>query len=132
MSEHILHPSVQKFKQFVDQNPKVKEQIRKDHTLMQKYYEQWMILGEDDSFWETGEAEESRSLQKEEGSSLSKKEWMKQFGELMKEINWEDVSKHIDELNGAIDQIQQLITNMQRQNQKQNYDRSHPMNYPYY
>ncbi|WP_082234284.1 spore coat protein YlbD [Halobacillus massiliensis] len=135
MSEHVLHPNVQKFKRFVDRHPEVKDQLRKDHTLMQNYYEKWMILGEEDPFWEN--IAESASNEKSEESSLSKKEWMRQFGDLMKEIKWEDVSKHIDELNGAIDQIQQLISNMQtqRQGQKPNqnpHDRRRPMEYPYY
>ncbi|UOR12946.1 YlbD family protein [Halobacillus amylolyticus] len=123
MSEKVLHPSVQQFKNFVDANPNVKSQIRKNHNLIQSYYEKWMILGEEDSFW--------KSLPKAKSQTNSnKKDWMKQFGDLMQDVNWEDVSKHIDDLDGAIGQIQQLITTVQRENQKKT--RQETMGYPYY
>ncbi|WP_163530368.1 spore coat protein YlbD [Halobacillus ihumii] len=123
MSEKILHPSVQQFKDFVDANPNVKSQLRKNHKLIQSYYEKWMILGEDDPFWTSL----PKTKAKNDGN---KKDWMKQFGDLMQDVNWEDVSKHIDELNGAIGQIQQLITNIQQEN-KQN-SRQETIGYPYY
>ncbi|WP_101843775.1 spore coat protein YlbD [Halobacillus sp. Marseille-P3879] len=123
MSEHNLHPSVQKFRDFVKRHPAVKEQMRKDHKRIQDFYEKWMILGEDDPYWK----EFSQESPKER---MSKKEWMRQFGDLLQEINWEDVSKHIDDLNGAIGQIQQLISNVQQDKQKS--ERRHPMEFPYY
>ncbi|MCP3026234.1 YlbD family protein [Halobacillus sp. A5] len=123
MSEHNLHPSVQKFKEFVKRHPSIKEHIRKDHKKMQHYYEKWMILGEDDPYWD-GLADDNHK------ERMTKKEWMKQFGDLLQEINWEDVSKHIDDLNGAIGEIQQLISNVQQE--KQISDRRHPMKFPYY
>ncbi|UOQ93060.1 YlbD family protein [Halobacillus shinanisalinarum] len=123
MSEKVLHPSVQQFKKFVDANPNVKSQIRKNHNLIQSYYEKWMILGEEDSFW--------KSLSKAKSQTNSnKKDWMKQFGELMQDVNWEDVSKHIDDLDGAIGQILQLISNMQREKEKKT--RQETIGYPYY
>ncbi|MGP4062145.1 spore coat protein YlbD [Halobacillus litoralis] len=121
MSTNELHPSVQQFKAFVDKNPNVKGQLRKNHKLIQSYYEKWMILGEDDPFWT------SLPAAKKETSTV-KMEWIKQLGELMEDLNWEDVSRHIDELNGAIGQFQQLITNVKKdagKNQKE-------MEYPYY
>ncbi|MFC7321446.1 spore coat protein YlbD [Halobacillus campisalis] len=121
MSGHNLHPSVQKFKAFVKQHPHIKDHLRKNHGLIQSYYEKWMILGEDDPFWDT------LPDVKNEGK-MSKKEWMKQFGVLLQEIDWEDVSKHIDDLNGAIGQIQQIISNVQQDKQ----ERRPPVEYPYY
>ncbi|UOQ43157.1 YlbD family protein [Halobacillus salinarum] len=121
MSTDGLHPSVKKFKEFVNDHPNVKEQLRKNHDNIQSYYEKWMILGEDDPFWE--------SLPKaKKGTQTNKKDWMKQLGELMKDVKWEDVSRQIDELNGAIGQIQQLITTVQKENKKK--DRQ--IEYPYY
>ncbi|MFG6149029.1 spore coat protein YlbD [Halobacillus sp. B23F22_1] len=123
MSEHNLHPSVQKFKAFVNRHPSLKQQVRKDHTRIQHYYEKWMILGEDDPYWDEVSGEDQKER-------LTKKEWMRQFGDLLQEIDWEDVSKHIDDLNGAIGQIQQLISNVQQEKQKT--ERRPPIQFPYY
>ncbi|SFJ92541.1 Putative coat protein [Halobacillus dabanensis] len=119
MSTNELHPSVQKFKDFVDRNPKVKGQLRKNHKLIQSYYEKYMILGEDDPFWDS-----LPSVKKE--SSKAKKDWIKHLAALMEDINWEEVSRQIDELNGAIGQFQQLITNVKKESGKKE------MEYPYY
>lgn len=119
MSTNELHPSVQKFKDFVDRNPKVKGQLRKNHKLIQNYYEKYMILGEEDPFWDS-----LPSAKKE--SSTAKMDWIKQLGALMEDINWEEVSRQIDELNGAIGQFQQLITNARKDSGKKE------MEYPYY
>ena len=119
MSTNELHPSVQKFKAFVDSHPKVKGQLRKDHKLIQSYYEKYMILGEKDPFWDS-----LPSAKKE--SSSAKMDWIKQLGVLMEDVNWEEVSRQIDELNGAIGQFQQLITDVKKGSGNKE------MEYPYY
>ncbi|WP_226578419.1 YlbD family protein [Halobacillus litoralis] len=121
MSTNELHPSVQQFKAFVDQHPKVKGQLRKNHKLIQSYYEKFMILGEDDPFWD------SLPSPKQE-SPAKKMDWLKQLGVLMEDINWEEVSRQIDELNGAIGQFQQLITNARKDTDQTKKE----MEYPYY
>lgn len=121
MSKEFLHPSVQQFKEFVDEHPKVKEQLRKNHKLIQSYYEKWVILGEDDPFWE------SLSTDKKE-SSTKKTDWIKQISVLMEEMDWEEVSRHIDELNGAIVQFQQLLSKVKKESKQKNEE----FEYPYY
>ncbi|RWZ60720.1 hypothetical protein EQV77_05345 [Halobacillus fulvus] len=119
MDKNDLHPSVQKFKEFVDRQPKVKRQLRRNHSLIQSYYEKWMILGEDDPFWQSLPSAKKES---------SKKDWMKQLGLLMEDINWEDVSKHMEDLNGAIAQFQQLLSEVKQDKIQQPKE----MQYPYY
>lgn len=121
MSRNDLHPSVQRFKDFVNDHPKVKEQLRKNHHLIQKYYEKWMILGEEDPYWK-----QLPDIKK--GNQTNKKEWIKQLGTLMEEINWEDVSRQIDELNGAIGHFQQLISDVRKDTNK----KSQEVEYPYF
>ncbi|MCA0969396.1 YlbD family protein [Halobacillus litoralis] len=119
MSKQDLHPSVQRFKQFVHDHPRVKNQLRKNHKLIQSYYEKWMILGEEDSFWS------SLPPAKEE-EQANKMEWIKQLGVLVEDINWEEVSRQMDELGGAIGQFQQIISDVKK-------DRPKPqVEYPYY
>ncbi|TGB05032.1 spore coat protein YlbD [Halobacillus salinus] len=119
MNKKDLHPSVQRFKEFVDQNPRVKNQLRKNHKLIQKYYEKWMILGEDDSFWSSLPPEKKEY-------QANKMEWIKQLGVLVEDIDWEEVSRQIEELGGAIGQFQQIISDAKQDRQKPK------MEYPYY
>ncbi|MBH0229023.1 YlbD family protein [Halobacillus yeomjeoni] len=121
MSKQSLHPSVQQFKKFVNDHPKVKEKLRKDHKLIQSFYEKWVILGEDDPFWSS-----LPSVKKEEPGN--KMDWIKQLGTLMEEIDWQEVSRHIEDLNGAIGQFQQLISNVKKESKAKREE----MQYPYY
>ena len=53
MTEKKLHPSVLQFKEFVKNNPKIIQEVRKGKATWQELYEDWYLLGEDDSRWET-------------------------------------------------------------------------------
>ncbi|ELK45023.1 spore coat protein YlbD [Halobacillus sp. ACCC02827] len=121
MGTNELHPNVQQFKAFVDRKPAVKAQLRKNHGLIQNYYEKWLILGEKDPFWGS-----LPKVKNEPGQA--KMDWIKQIGLLMEDINWEEVSRQIDELNGALGQFQQLITDV-RSDSTQGKEK---MEYPYY
>ena len=52
MSNKKLHPSVQKFKDFVKAHPKLVLEVRKGRKNWQEIYEDWYLLGEDDPKWE--------------------------------------------------------------------------------
>ncbi|MFZ0370102.1 MAG: spore coat protein YlbD [Halobacillus sp.] len=121
MSTNELHPNVQRFKEFVDDHPRVKEQIRKNHKLIQSYYEKWMILGAEDPFWESLPAVKN-------STSSNKKDWFKQLGALMEDLDWEEVSRHMEELNGALGQFQQFLSKAKKDSNKDRRE----LEYPYY
>ncbi len=53
MAQKKLHPSVIKFKEFVKNNPKLIQEVRKGKATWQELYEDWYVLGEEDKRWET-------------------------------------------------------------------------------
>src|SRR5690625_5015016 len=65
MDSEQLHPSVKQFKDFISKHPHLISEIRKDNAW-QSYYEKWVLLGEDDPFWdqykETSAEEENMEL----------------------------------------------------------------------
>ncbi len=53
MTKTKLHPSVEKFKEFVKQNPRVIKEVRDGNATWQELYEDWYLLGEEDSRWDS-------------------------------------------------------------------------------
>ncbi len=53
MTNKVLHPSIESFKVFVKNHPRVMEEVRSGKLTLQELYEEWFLLGEDDTRWMT-------------------------------------------------------------------------------
>lgn len=111
MSNKKLHPSVQQFKEFVKNNPKIISDVRKGNATWQELFEEWYLLGEDDSRWDEykEQGESTASSQKGEG----KKEWLPQIMGAIKNMDPNQLQGHITNLNHALGAIQGLISQFQ-------------------
>ncbi|MDR7236163.1 hypothetical protein J2Y02_000772 [Neobacillus drentensis] len=113
MTEKKLHPSVLQFKEFVKDNPKIIQEVRKGKSTWQELYEDWYLLGEDDSRWETiGTVNDSES----DSSSESKVDWMSSIVGMVKKMDPNQVQGHINNLSQALGAIQSVITQFQGNN----------------
>ncbi|MFP7494204.1 spore coat protein YlbD [Terribacillus saccharophilus] len=115
MSDTNLHPSIQAFRQFVQQHPELIREVRQKRTGWQPYYEKWVLLGEEDPSWQAYKAngEQSDKAEKEPDSDEQEQEKGKEmFGKMMGMANQFDLQKlqgHIHQLNGALENVRQLI-----------------------
>ncbi|WP_043933451.1 YlbD family protein [Bacillus sp. EB01] len=106
-----LHPSVSKFKEFVAENPHLIRDVRNGDTTWQQLYEEWYLLGEEDSRWN-----KSSGVKKEEvEDDSSKKDWMGQLAELAKKVEPGQIQSHLYNLSQALGAIQGLIGQFQQQ-----------------
>ncbi|MEH7501647.1 YlbD family protein [Neobacillus drentensis] len=113
MTEKKLHPSVLHFKEFVKNNPKIIQEVRKGKTTWQELYEDWYLLGEDDSRWETiGTVNESDS----ESNAESKVDWMSNIIGMVKNMDPNQMQNHINNLSQAIGAIQSVVSQFQGNN----------------
>lgn len=115
MSEKKLHPSVQKFKEFVKNHPGMVLQVREGKTTWQDLFEEWYLLGEEDARWEefTDVEKSVAKDEKEEG----KKDWVPQVMNVIKNMDANQLQGHIASLSQALGAIQGLITQFQKGNQ---------------
>lgn len=115
LSDPKQNPNVEKFKQFVQQHPGLIKEVRRGTHKWQDFYEQWTLLGEEDPSWEaylqdkTNQSEESTSTTKKK----SKQDWMKQVTGMMDKVDMNKMEGHIEQLNGAITNIQSLLAQFQ-------------------
>lgn len=110
MSKKTLHPSVQQFKAFVKKHPKIVLEVRKGNTNWQDLFEEWYLLGEEDSRWDEfkdGNVEDTHT--NDEG----KKEWMQQIMGAMKNMDTNQLQHHISSFSQALGAIQGLMSQFQ-------------------
>lgn len=109
MGKKNLHPSVQKFKEFVKDHPKMVLDVRRGDATWQDLYEEWYLLGEEDPRWEEyKDFKEGSSSTKEE-----KKEWIPQIFGTIKNMDPEQLQGHIYSLSQALGAVQGLLSQFQ-------------------
>jgi len=108
MTTKKLHPSVLEFKEFVKNNPKIIQEVRKGKATWQELYEDWYLLGEEDTRWETIGSETSPEVEKK--STDSKGDWMTNIMGMMKNMDPNQVQHHINNLSQAIGAIQGVLS----------------------
>lgn len=120
MSQNQLHPSVQDFKEFVHKHPKLIEEVKKQNASWQPYYEKWILLGEEDEFWnqyrestQTAQTNNTDTNKKEEETEAGSQEFMGQLLGIMEKVDLNKVQEHIQQLNGAVQNIQSLVGQFQ-------------------
>lgn len=118
--------SVEQFKQFVKRHPKLVREVRQKKRSWQDIYEEWYLLGEEDETWQQYKGEESAtenntkdSTKKESNSDL-----MGQVLNMVKNVDMNELQKHITNVSGALSNVQQLMD--QFQSPKQSNQRFDP------
>ncbi|MFD1735690.1 YlbD family protein [Bacillus salitolerans] len=111
MSNKTLHPSIQKFKVFVKEHPKLKDEVRKNKKTWQELFEEWYLLGEEDEVWQKYKSEGEKT-QKGKGES-EKTDFMSTIVSAVKNMDLAQMQHHISNVGDAISNIQQLIKQFQ-------------------
>jgi hypothetical protein len=109
MANKHLHPKVSEFREFINRHPKLRKEIRKTGRTWQELYEKWILLGEDDDFWEDYKEESLNEESKEDNKA-------ELFGQLLKyaeKMDIDKVQKQVHQLSGTIGTIQELLDQYQ-------------------
>lgn len=126
MNEKKLDPTVMEFKQFINNHPKLIENIRKSGSSWQEYYEKWALLGENDSMWDQykdTDTDHNTEHKKEKNNEL--------FGQLIKmteNIDMNKLQKQVHQLSNTISTVQELL-NQYQETKKPKQDGNRPFNW---
>jgi hypothetical protein len=121
-----IHPSIQQFKMFVKENPGLIKQVRSGNATWQELYEEWYLLGEEDSRWDSYR-EGIEANQKQEDSEEKEKsgEWMSKIMNTVKNMDQEQIQGQIGNISQAIAAIQGVLSQFQggqQSNSSSNHD----------
>ncbi|MCA1053389.1 YlbD family protein [Rossellomorea aquimaris] len=103
-----LHPKVKEFKEFVRKNPKIIKDVRNGNTNWQDLFEDWYILGEEDTRWDSYRDGEKSSEAKAVDSN--KNGWFDSVGELVKNMDANQLQSHINNISEVLGTVQGVIS----------------------
>jgi len=125
----VAHPSIQQFKMFVKENPGLIKEVRSGNATWQELFEEWYLLGEEDSRWDSYR-DGSQVSQKQEDSEEEEKsgEWMSKMINTVKNLDQEQLQGQIGNISQAIAAIQGVLAQFQGSqpsNPTSNHDAPH-------
>jgi len=110
MAKKNLHPSVQKFKEFVKNHPELIQEVRKGNTTWQELYEDWYLLGEDDPKWSGSKNSEKKDSVEEQEK---KTDWLGTIMGAVKNMDPEQLQGQISNISQALGAIQGVLSQFQ-------------------
>ncbi|UAC49275.1 YlbD family protein [Bacillus aquiflavi] len=119
-----LHPSVKKFKNFVQNNPKIIQEVRNGHSTWQELYEEWYLLGEEDPRWDMFRNEHTVTEEKEE----KKSDLISQVMGLLKKIDPNQMQEQLQNVSKTLGAIQGVIAQFQGNKGEQTEEKSNSDN----
>lgn len=128
MAKKKLHPSVQKFKEFVKAHPALIQEVRNGSTTWQELYEDWYLLGEDDPRW----GNNSNSEKAEKGDEQEKKsDWLGTIMGAVQNMDPEQLQGQIYNISQAIGAIQGVLSQFQGNKGGQQVSKSSGPGHPF-
>lgn len=107
MNKSELHPTVADFKEFLNQHPDLVVAIRKKGDPFQSYYEKWIILGEEDLFWNQYKKNEPEI--KEDDKVTTHTEMVGQLLKMVEKVDFNNIEKRVEQFSNTLNIIQSLI-----------------------
>ncbi len=95
-----MSTSIEEFKAFVKNYPKLKHEVREGKRTWQSIYEEWTLLGDDGS-WESYKESENSKITSTEGQ-----EFIKSALQYVKKINPDDITKTIGTVQKVLGIVQ--------------------------
>jgi hypothetical protein len=110
----VIHPSIQQFKMFVKENPGLIKEVRNGNKTWQELYEEWYLLGEEDSRWDDYREGNQVSPKNEDSKEQEKSgEWMSKIINTVKNMDQEQLQGQIGNISQAIAAIQGVLSQFQ-------------------
>ncbi|MBB6443717.1 YlbD family protein [Bacillus benzoevorans] len=110
MTTKKLHPSIEEFKEFVNKNPQIIDEVRSGKATLQELYEDWYLFGEEDARWDADRAEKNTE---KNTSSIKGGDWLTHFLGSMKKMDPNQIQGQLGQLSKALGAIQNVIMQLQ-------------------
>ncbi|MGO4887907.1 spore coat protein YlbD [Anaerobacillus sp. MEB173] len=128
-----LHPTVEEFKKFVKEHPLLIKEVRENRKTWQELYEDWMILGEDDTSWESYKREaigkQEEKVKTDETDQVNQESLANLFS-MFKKLNINDIQYHLSQFNGLVSNINGIIQQFQSdKSQQQQRGQENPLSF---
>ncbi|QNG58903.1 YlbD family protein [Metabacillus idriensis] len=126
MTEKKEHPSIGAFKEFVRKHPKLIAEVRKGDKKWQELYEDWYLLGENDTSWKKYQ----EVTAEEESADNTKADFMSKMMTAVKSMDANQMNQHLYNMNNTISSIQNLFSTFGL-TKGSSKNQSNPSNHPF-
>lgn|GEM_PF-4677500 len=111
MSEKKLHPDIEAFKAFVEQNPQIIREARTGKHDLNYYFKHFQKYGEYDSLWAQFNVKpEATGDKRMNHEKDGKKKWTDHIKGFLDKIEFENLDQHVKQADSAIGEIKKLVT----------------------
>ncbi len=108
MVDQQIDPSIEKFKNFINQYPRICEDIHSNNVSVQALYEKWMTVGEDDPYWLTyNQSSSSTHTNKKEDSNTS--DVVQTIMSATKNMDMSKIQTYVEQVSSAVQSVQEVM-----------------------
>lgn len=122
MADQELHPQVVQFREFLQKHPKLVRAAREEGKGYQEFFEKWVLLGEEDPFWDKFKEKElkKKEIKKKSSKKSSDKSlpFLDTVMNLAKKTDPADIRKHAESFGETIRSLQEMAALFQKEGKK--------------
>lgn len=93
---------MEEFRKFVSSHPLVKDEVKKGNKTWQSIYEDWVILGEEDSVWDKYKIVKEEKKEEKKIEDLLTSENLKNIWGYVKKLNPDTISKTLNTIQKVL------------------------------
>lgn len=120
-----------KFKAFVNQYPKMREEVRMGTVTWQELFEDWYLLGEADKRWDVFKAGPGNLNTNQALDDEKKSDWMTTVFGYLKTMDMDQIQQHINHVSQALGAVQGVISQFQTPSQPNKRNQSGQSSHPF-
>lgn len=126
-------PSIEQFRQFVKEHPKLRDEVKKGKKTWQQFFEDWYLYGEDSDEWDAYRTDSGKSKSKKDSTKEQSGEgYVGKVMSFVKNLDPDSIQDHLSNVNSTLNNIQQLISQFKSpasSSQREEKKTSQPFNF---
>ena len=113
----MMDQRIEQFKSFVRKHPKLRHLVRNGEYTWQTLYEEWVMLGEEDAYWQDFLPDEDEIRTTSTSNSAEGQEFIRKALNYVKRLNPDDITKYISNIQKVLSLVQ-MFNGGNRQSQR--------------
>ena len=127
-------PSIEQFRQFVKEHPKLRDEVKTGKKTWQQYFEDWYLYGEESEMWDEYRNGNKKSKSKKaEKKNQTEEGYVGKVMSFVKNLDPDQLQGHLSNVNSTLNNIQQLISQFKSpaasSNQREEKKAAQPFNF---
>lgn len=130
MSNEKKRPSIEQFKQFVKEHPKLRDEVKSGNKTWQQFFEEWYLHGEESDIWDS--YRENSKSKKSKNKETKDEGYVGKVMSFMRNLDPNEIEGHLSSVNSTLTNIQNLISQFKSpasSNQREQKQSSQPFHF---